>query len=49
MALAFMYDPLTALAWVQSQTRMCGIGGGQSGTGRGFSPNTLVSCVSLIP
>jgi len=49
MALAFMYDPLTALAWVQSQTRMSGIGGGQSGTGRCFCPNTLVSCVTVIP
>ena len=49
MASAFTYDPLTALAWVQSQTSMCRIGGGRSGTGRGFCPNTLVSCVSVIP
>jgi hypothetical protein len=49
MALAFTYHPLTTLTWVQSQTSMRGIGGGQSATGTGFSPYTLIFCVSMIP
>ena len=35
-------QPLTAEAWVHSQASLCGICGGQSGIGTGFSPNTVV-------
>jgi hypothetical protein len=42
MAQAVSRRPLTAEARVRSQVNPCGIYGGQSGTGTGFSPSTLV-------
>jgi hypothetical protein len=44
MAQAVSRRPLTAEARVRSQVNPCGICGGQSGTGTGFSPST-----SLLP
>jgi hypothetical protein len=42
MAQAVSRRPLTAEARVRSRVGPCGICGGQSGTGTGFSPSTLV-------
>jgi hypothetical protein len=42
MAQAVSRQPLTAEARVRSRVGSCGICGGQSGTGTGFSPSTLV-------
>jgi hypothetical protein len=42
MALAVSRRPLNAEARVRSRVSPCGICGGQSGTGTGFSPNTSV-------
>jgi hypothetical protein len=42
MAQAVNRRPLTAKARVRSRVGPCGICGGQSGTGTGFSPSTSV-------
>ena len=42
MAQAVSRRPLTAEARVRSRVSPCGFCGGQSGTGTGFSPSTLV-------
>jgi hypothetical protein len=42
MAQAVSRRPLTAEARVRSRVSLCGIYGGQSGTGTGFSWNTSV-------
>jgi hypothetical protein len=39
--------PPTAEAWFRSRVSPCGICGGQSGTGTGFSPNTSVLSLSI--
>jgi hypothetical protein len=45
MAQAVSRRPPTAEAWVRSRVSPCGICGGQSGIGTGFSPSTSVfSC-----
>jgi hypothetical protein len=49
MAQAVSRRPLTAEARVRSRVSPCGICGGQSGTGTGFSPSTLVFLVNFIP
>jgi hypothetical protein len=42
MAQAVSRRPLTAEVRVRSRVGQCGISGGQSGTGTGFSPSTSV-------
>jgi hypothetical protein len=42
MAQAVSRRPLTAEARVRSRVSPCGLCGGQSGTGTGFSPSTSV-------
>jgi len=49
MAQAVSRRILTAEARLQSHTSPCGICGGLSGSGTGFSPSTSVSSVSIIP
>jgi hypothetical protein len=49
MAKAVSRRPLTAEARVRSQVTPCGVFGGQSGTGTGFSPSCRFSPVSFIP
>jgi hypothetical protein len=48
MGRAVSYQPLTAEAWVRARFSPCGLCGGQSGTGTGFSSNSSVSPVNII-
>jgi hypothetical protein len=47
MAQAVSRRPPTAEAWVRSRVSPCGICGGQSGTGTGFSPEYFVFPLSI--
>jgi hypothetical protein len=49
MAQAVSRRPLTAGVRVRFRVSPCGIYGGKSGTGTGFSQSTLVFSVSFIP
>jgi hypothetical protein len=42
MAQVVSRRPLTAENWVRARVNPCGICGGQSGTGTGFSPSSSV-------
>jgi hypothetical protein len=42
MAQVVSHRPLTAEAWVRARVNPCGICGGQSCTGTGFSPSSSV-------
>jgi len=48
MAQVVRHWPLTADTHVWSQARPCGIFGGRSGSGTGFTPSTWVSSVIII-
>jgi hypothetical protein len=47
MAQVVSRRPLTAKTWVRARVNPCGIYGGQSGTGTGFSPTSSVSPVNI--
>jgi hypothetical protein len=47
MAQAVSRRPLTAESRVRTRVNPCGICGGQSGTGTGFSPSSSVSPVNI--
>jgi hypothetical protein len=49
MCQAVSHQPLTAEAWVPAWVSTCGICGGQTGSGTGFSLSYLVLPVSIIP
>jgi hypothetical protein len=49
MAQVVSRRPLTAEARVHARVNPCGICGGQSGTGTGFSTSSSVSPVNIIP
>jgi hypothetical protein len=49
MAQAVSCQPLTMEARVHTWVNPCGICGGYSGTGTGFSPSSLVFPVSIVP
>jgi hypothetical protein len=49
MAQAVSRRPSTAEARVRSRVSPCGVCGGQSGTGTGFSPSCRFSPVNFIP
>jgi hypothetical protein len=42
MAQTVSHRPLTAESWVRARVNPRGICGGQSGTGTGFSPSSLI-------
>jgi hypothetical protein len=47
MAQVVSRRPLTAEAWVRARVNPCGICGGQSGTGTGFSQSSSVFPLSI--
>jgi hypothetical protein len=49
MAQVVIRRPLTAEAWVRARVCLCGICGGQSGTGTEFSQSSSISPVIIIP
>jgi hypothetical protein len=49
MAQVVSRRPLTAEARVRAQVNPCGIRGGRSDNGTGFSPSCSVSAVNIIP
>jgi hypothetical protein len=49
MAQVVSRRPLTVEARVRAWVNPCGICGGQSGTGTGFSPSSSVLPVNIIP
>jgi hypothetical protein len=49
MAQAVSYRAVTAESMVRARVNPCGIRGGDSGTGAGLSPSSLVSPVNIIP
>jgi hypothetical protein len=49
MAQAPSHQPVSAEALIHTQVSPCGIFGGQSDTGIGFSPISSVSLINIIP
>jgi hypothetical protein len=48
MAQVISHQPFNVEAWIHARVSPCGIYGGQSGAGAGFSPSSSVSPVSII-